>query len=256
MSLEHPRRGAAEGKGSGSPLGDGLHDLVHRDGETLSRQGGDCLVGDAAGDDVVEHRQIRVDIEGEAVHRPAPVHPHADGAYLAGAATALGAEPYTRVPIEPLSPLQAEVTEHVDDELLDPMDKGRHGSRPDGHVQHRVADELAGPVIGDVTAAVCLADLRPRLVDARQQVITAGSHSEGVHGGVLEEEQVVAGPGVPYHVLKIGCLLVADTSEPPHPERGRAIEGGCHRSVMAPDRPPSQLRRPIPRLDPRGPGRG
>ena len=40
--------------------------------DALGRQRGDRPVADAARDDVAEHGEVGVDVEGEAVHRPAP----------------------------------------------------------------------------------------------------------------------------------------------------------------------------------------
>ena len=50
-----------------------VDDLAHRDASTPSAASDVTgLVGDAARDDVVEHGEVGVDVEGEAVHRPAP----------------------------------------------------------------------------------------------------------------------------------------------------------------------------------------
>ena len=46
-------------------------------------EGRDGLVGDAARDDVVEHRQVGIDVEGEAVHRATAGQPHPDRRDLA-----------------------------------------------------------------------------------------------------------------------------------------------------------------------------
>ena len=48
----------------------------------LGRDRGDAEIGEPARHDVAEHGQVRVDVQGEAVHRPAPADPHPDGADL------------------------------------------------------------------------------------------------------------------------------------------------------------------------------
>src|SRR5881392_34709 len=62
------------------PLGDRQH-LVHRDlAPELVREGGHAGVADAAGDDLVEVRRVRIHVQREAVHRDALGDADAHGA--------------------------------------------------------------------------------------------------------------------------------------------------------------------------------
>ena len=113
----------------------------------------DRLVADAARHDVVEVRQVGIDVEGEAVHRAAAAQAHADGRDLRGPV-----DPHARVAVEPGRTGEPEVGQRVDQHLLDRAHVGDgvgHAAAPlAGHRQDRVADELARPVVGDVAAAV------------------------------------------------------------------------------------------------------
>src|SRR5690606_20822222 len=93
---------------------------------------------------------------GEAVHRHLLRHPQADGADLAIAAAIVGGHPHAASSLDALT-RHAELGAHVDHELFDPPyiadDVDRVGQREDG-----VADDLAGPVPGDLAAAIDVDD--------------------------------------------------------------------------------------------------
>ncbi|CAB4937743.1 unannotated protein [freshwater metagenome] len=70
----------------------------------------------------------------------------------------VGIDPDSRVLLETTNVAKTEIGESVDDQLLDRTDIG-HGvghSSPtlSGNRQDRIADELAGAVVGDVTPAI------------------------------------------------------------------------------------------------------
>ena len=89
-------------------------------------------------------------VEGEAVHRPPPLEPHADGADLARVRP-VGVDPHAGVLGEPAR-RHAERRQRVDDQLLDVAHVlGR--AEPVAELHDRVADELARAVVGDVAAA-------------------------------------------------------------------------------------------------------
>ena len=67
VALDGPRPPALDGRGATTASTTSA--MV--DVDALGGQRGDALVGDAAGHDVVELGQVGVDVEGEAVHRPA-----------------------------------------------------------------------------------------------------------------------------------------------------------------------------------------
>ena len=65
-----------------------------------------------------------------------------------------------------------------------------------GSDEDRVADELAGAVVGDVAAAVGLHQLGADLGRRHEQVAQVGPHAERVDVRVLEQQQVVVGASV------------------------------------------------------------
>ncbi len=68
----------------GGQPGDDVDDVAHRDVDPFLGKRCDRPVGDAARHDVLAHvGHVGRHVEGEAVHRAAPLEPHADGADLA-----------------------------------------------------------------------------------------------------------------------------------------------------------------------------
>ena len=137
--------------------------------DALGGHRGHRLVGDAAWDDVPEVGEVGVDVEGEAVHRPAPADPHTDGADLPFA------HPDAGVTREAAGAGQAQIGEDVDHELLYRVDIEGDGIGAHGHRDDRVPDELAGPVVGDVPTSV-------------------GPHQLGAYGGRVDEHVGRIGP--------------------------------------------------------------
>ena len=220
----------ARGPSGRGPGRDGVDHLAHADLDALGGQRGDRLVGGAAGHDVVEEAHVRVDVEGEAVHRPATREAHADGRDLAGV-LALGIDPDPGEAIEPAGAGQAQVGQRVDHHLLDAVDVRRgvgHASAPLArHRQDRIADELARPVEGDVSATVGAHQIGTDLGRRRQQVAEVGPHAERVDGRVLEQQQPVVGtietrsrPGREQPLLQRMRVGVGHRAQPAHAQRG------------------------------------
>jgi hypothetical protein len=84
----------------GGEAGDHVDHLPHRGVDALLGQRGHAFVGDPARDDVAEVGHVRRDVEGEAVHRPAPIEADPDRRDLAGRG-AVDVDPDTGVPVEP-----------------------------------------------------------------------------------------------------------------------------------------------------------
>jgi hypothetical protein len=157
---------------------------------------------------VVEHGEVGIDVEGEAVHRPAPSDPDADRRDLAPV------DPHAGEAVEPAGPRQPEVGQRVDDDLLDGMHVGRHRPRPHGHVDDRVPDQLAGPVVGDVAAPVGLDQVGPDRRRRHEHVGQVGPHAERVDVRVLEQQQPLVVPGPMEGALELGRLPVRNSTEP------------------------------------------
>ena len=87
----------------------------------------------------------------------------------------------------------AEIGEYQDQYLFDAMDvSADFGAITE--MADRIPDELAGTVIGDVTAAIDVMNLatsRDHALRGDEQVRTRGEASDRVDVGMLEEEQVV-----------------------------------------------------------------
>ena len=192
----------------------------HGDAHTLRRQRRHGLVGDAAGNDVPEHAEVGVDVEGEAVHRASSADPDADGGDLAGSSTT-GVDPDPRIVAEPAGTRQAHVGQRVDDELLHGVHVVAGGARNRRHTDDRIADQLAGAVIGDVASPIGSHQLGPDRLRADQNVLGPSPHAERVDVGMLEEKQiVVAGPREQRPLERVG-VVVADPSEPACPKHLR-----------------------------------
>src|SRR5207302_6626719 len=100
---------------------DGVDDRAHLD--RAAEDAGDrrhAPVADAAGDDVAEHREVGVDVEGEAVHRPALRDLHADGVDLVDGAGG-GRRPHAGQPLLHAG-LDAEVGQDGDQHRLEAAD--------------------------------------------------------------------------------------------------------------------------------------
>ena len=167
-----------------------------------------------------EHGEIRVDIEGEAVHRASSADADADGGDLAGS-RAVRVDPDARVVAEPAGTGQAHVGQRVDDELLHRPDVGAGGARHGRHADDRVADQLAGAMVGDVASPVSSRQLGPDRLRGDQDVLGLSPDPERVDVGMLEEEQiVVSGPGEQGALERVG-IAVADPSEPSCPKHRR-----------------------------------
>ena len=114
--------------------------------------------------------------------------------------------------------------------------------RPSADVEDRVADQLAGAVVGDVAAPVGVHELGADGLGVDEDVLGLGPHAERVHVRVLEQEQVLARVrALDKRLLQHVRVPVADAPEPADAQ-------------LAPD-VGSKLGRPVAGLDEPGPGR-
>src|SRR5207237_8922452 len=117
-------------------------------------QGRDGSAEQAAGDDEVDEREVCGDVEGQAVQGYAPAHAHADGAELRQRTRprrVLGPDADGAVV---LPRRNAQFAQRLDDGPFQRADVSPDAEPVVVESDDRVDDELAGPVEGDVAAAV------------------------------------------------------------------------------------------------------
>ena len=179
-------------------------------------------VADAARDDPVEPRQIRLDVEREAVHRTAAAEAHADGGDLARGAVEV--RPNAGIPAQSAAAAHPQVGQRVDEHLFQVAHVrrclGQSAAAATGQRQDRVADELAGTVVGEVAAAVDADAVGADLAGIDEQVglICARTRSEDVV--VFKQQQVVVRAVRPQAPLQVERFAEADPSEPAHLQHG------------------------------------
>ncbi len=111
---------------------------------------------------------------------------------------------------------KAEGGADVDDELLD----GVHvGARVVGHGEDGVPDQLTRSVPGDVAAPIGDDELGSELVLRHPEVLESAAQADGVHGMVLEEQQVRVGGAVEQPPLEGVGVGEADAAQPAGLER-------------------------------------
>ena len=170
----------------------------------------DAPIGDATRDDVLEHREIGVDVEREAVPGAAARDLHADGGDLLVAHPDAG---ISRLAVG----RDAELGERVDEHTLERAHVGHDVAQavaPVGQRDDRVPDELARPVIGDVAPAIRDARGRRRPCRRHQHVGRVGGGAERVHVRVLEQQQVVVTGTRVERALELVGFAVRNATEP------------------------------------------
>src|SRR5207247_4419332 len=102
---------------------------------------------------------------------------------------------------------QAVAGECPDQDLLQVPEVARHVTPVRAQVQNRIPDQLAGPVVGDLTAPTRVGDRHTPLPERRlaeQDVLAAGIPAQRDHRRVLEEEEVL----LPAPLHEAGALVL------------------------------------------------
>ena len=164
---------------------------------------------------MTEHREVGVDVEGEAVPCPPARDLDADRGDL------LVAHPH---PGEPAvhRRLHAEIGERVDEHPLERAhvrDDVARALAPLRQRDDRVADELTRAVVRDVAAAVGVHEIGADRRRRHEHVRRVGACAERVDVGVLEQEQVVITGSLVERPLECVGIRVRDAAEPSCPER-------------------------------------
>ena len=141
--------------------------------------------GEAARDDVLEVREVGVDVEREAVGGDAARDAHADGGDLrvADPDAGLRSERPAAMPKRASTSISTASSERTYHDGPSPYA---------ADVDDRVADELAGAVERHVAAAVGAVDFsaaRQERLLAEQQVLRLAAHAERVRRRVFEEDE-------------------------------------------------------------------
>ncbi len=204
---------------------DGLDDLGGTDRQALGLERGHFLVRDPTRHDVVKHGKVSADVESETVHGAPAAVTGADGANLARS-WAVQAGPDAWVALEPPRVVEAEAVQCVDDELFDLVDVTRGCRVPARHGKDRVADHLAGAVVGDIAAPVDPEQLCANTGRVDQHVLGPCADTGRVHVGVLEQQEpVVSGlAGRPQSTLQDVSVAVGNPR--PEPAQAQRSAGG------------------------------
>ena len=177
---------------------DDIDHISHRRIDAFFEQRRNRAIGDAARNDVLTQvAHIGTHVEPESVHAATSRDANANGTNLAGIRT-VGVDPHTWILGEASGIGHTQLAERVDNELLDIAHMrhrvGRASSAPVLRVQrqHRVAHQLTGAVIGDITAAVHGQQFGANRGGVYQHVGQyIGPRTVGKHMAVLEQQQVV-----------------------------------------------------------------
>ena len=140
-------------------------------------------------------RQVRLDIERDAVERhPAP-HPHADGGDLVFRHLAVPARFLVGTRDPDADPVLADLAPDVeqrqrrDDPGLQRRDIGAHVLAAAVEVEHRIGDALAGAVIGELPAAPGLEHRKTRI----DQVLRFCRRAGGIKRRMLDQPDQFGG---------------------------------------------------------------
>ena len=164
------------------------------------------------------------------MHRSGVGQPHTDRADLARVRSA---DPHPHAGILRQHPHvgDAQLVERADDQCLDGRDVVR-GTQRVGHVDDRIADQLARTVVGDVAASLHRHEFgaHRHRVDPHVDV-EVGPRSVGEDVWVLQQEEVVGRAVLEQHGLQGQGLAIRHAPEPTHTKRtGRHACGQTRQS--------------------------
>src|SRR3954447_1798878 len=185
------------------------HDLLdaHRPAELARDRGEGGVLEPAGRNPLRERRRVEVDVQCVAVRRHPLRDVDPDAGDLAGRL-----HPDSGQAVDPRR-CNAERRERLDQRLLELAAVALHVLTVPGQVEDRVADELAGAVVGGLAAAVGFDDLDLGAV-GDVQLALLGAAAERDDGRVLEQQhgvgQLAASDGVGDPTLQLPALLVAD----------------------------------------------
>ena len=187
--------------------------------DALGAQRGHPAIRDPARHDVAEHGQVGAHVERDAVECASPPgtgaqRAYADGGDLAGVRAA-GVEPDARVLALARRPVQTEVGQRRDDDLLQAVHVLGASGGVVGHRDDRVGHELTRPVVGDVTATVGPLEDGADRHRIDQHVALVGVRTQRVGVRVRQDQQVVVdGLGREGMLERVG-LVVGNRPERP-----------------------------------------
>ncbi len=177
----------------------------------------DRAVGDAARNDLRKVPEIGVNVDGKAVHGHSTGDPDPDRCNLATCGPDSGETL--------LCPrVDTEVPERTDDRFLDPPHVTDHveSVRETRDRKDRIAHELSGAVVCDVTTTINMMDLGSDVAQigfGNQQVGPVAVAADGIRMRMFQEEQIVvtappAYPALPEGLLEVPGLCIWQPSQP------------------------------------------
>ena len=164
-------------------------DLGERQVPAEPGERGDRVAGEPAGHDPLEMAEVGRDVQRDAVIGDPMAHPHADRGDL-GLATFRRLDPHADPPGPPAG-LDAEPGEGADHPLLEPVDVAAQVAAAPLEVEQNVGHPLAGPMIGEATAA---AGLEHREAVRIEELGRVGAGAGGIKRRVLEQPDELARP--------------------------------------------------------------
>ncbi len=174
----------------------------------------DRLVTDAAGHDVLAQvAHVGVHVERKTVHGATMGQPHADGADLARVGVT-DAHPHPGVLAEATDIGETELVQRCDHQSL----QRAHvvaGTQRVGHVDDRVADELARPVIRDIATALHRHELGADRSGIDLHIrVQMGARAVREHVRVLEQQQMIVRPVREHRMLQRQRLAIRHSPQP------------------------------------------
>ena len=241
------RRAANTLRGPGDRVRGGRGRFVHAGPAQLRGDRRRHEAGHAAGIDEVEGGEVRGDVQGDPVVADAALDADPERPDLPRQ-RALGVGPAARVAVAPARG-HAERRARLGHRRLERPHERPEQEAAVGEAEDRVRDELAGPVVGDLAAALDADDLDPAPAQLRgigEDVALVGVAAERQDRRMLEQEQAItdravgAPPGE--LLLERPRLAVRDPPQPGRPDdprpggavpRGRGHRVGLHAPTIA-----------------------
>jgi hypothetical protein len=216
-------------------------------GQDFVLQAGNRAVGDAAGVDEFEVMEVGGYVKGETVRGDAAGDMNADGADLAFAAGVVsihGGAAFVQRAVDRRTPYPGETADaagrdavdfaHTDEGFFHEADKvdgaetgGAAGVAETAEVEDRVADQLAGAMIGDVSAAVDFVESDATACQKRvggQNVGAVGVAAKSKNRRVFEEEQGIVNAALEAEFdqlrLETKSFIVGNSAEIEVPDHG------------------------------------
>ncbi len=187
-------------------------------------------LGQAAGNEKIEHLEVNIDIEGEAVPRNAPPHRNTDCRHLALRRPDAG-ETCSKEDLQPL------FDESAGERPFESAQIAPRRNPAAAQVDDRVADDLPRPMIGRATAAIRVDESHAAALELGRRnsylsLPPTAAHSH--HRWVLQQEQLIGATrshGTRRRALQRAGIRIALPAEATNAQLGHRVTDrrGTHR---------------------------